>query len=614
MIISFIHFLITAPALLAQEAPAWIPPYSSITIQEAQYRNYRYVGDLLALQPGLWVRDFGSTGQWALCRMSGSYDNSVLLLINGRPVYDPWSGTHDLNNLSVEQIKKIEIYPTMNPFGYPSAGGVINIISKNIESNRPYTKVVYRTGKHNFSDLDVSFGQKIGKRWEIYSGALLKGYGEALPDMRYKGQKIHSKITFRPLQSWTVKYDVVHNKSDLEIPYELTMPGDTLILSSPNRKTLRYDHTFTSSCKLWKTNTWAQLYHTSQSYELREANFNPMQTFSVTYTGLSFKQQLEFIKIPLIWGLTTQERHFSDPYKRQFKDSYTRGFLTGRLKLFSGFSSVPQIFIHRSTDEITRVCTAHRLSWNPSQNFYLAADWSQGFRDPSIGERFGYPFIPGFPETADQILMQTHYDSLRSNPSLRPELSQTFAVELQWTWLNRHSARFRGFHRTVRDLIQIVDTNDCLWFDNRSQALFRGFETQMSIGLWYGFKIASVLNFTKSTDEDGDYLLERPNIWGNTSISWDHSFFQEDLYIHLCLSNRYWSEYWNLVINTQTQVSEQYISPGSILDMKISFTIQKHFIFSFSMDNLLNTKTTPVSTFHLPLRGFRFGFSWELFD
>ena len=73
----------------------------TLSIIHAQRNNYRYLGDILSFTPGLWIRDSGMLGQWSSCRIWGSQTNQVLLMVDGHPINDPWTGTHDLNLIPV---------------------------------------------------------------------------------------------------------------------------------------------------------------------------------------------------------------------------------------------------------------------------------------------------------------------------------------------------------------------------------------------------------------------------------------------------------------------------------------------------------------------------------
>lgn len=590
--------------------------FSSITfyIEDTQRKNYRYLGDMLSNVPGVWVGDIGSTGQWASYRMRGCFENQVMLLLDGRPLRDPWSGICDLNLIPVEMIEKIEIYPSLNQFGLTPIGAVINLVTSEIASNRPYTKFVYRTGSNNFSDLDITFGQKLSPKWEILSGALLKKYGETFPDKKYKSQQIRSKITYQPISTLEFRYSILHNKSDLYLPYSIPMPGDSTILTSPHRKRFRYDHTFQTKWNLWGTKNLLRVAHTSLSYEISGKVINIERMFPVYTTAIHFHQELHTGKGPLSWGIQSRFRQLKDHEGVRLKDSISKGYVQGQFSFKREYKTILQVHGHFSSDGKLRLLLANQFCWSPLSTLNLWMSYNEGVRDPSLGERFGYPLYPAVPVSYNQLTTISLLNQLYSNPNLKPEISRTIEAGMQWHLGNKIYTSIRPYYRDTRDLIQGVVTQKGGQFINQTKALFRGMETQFHFGPWVNFKASLILNLLKATDAEGENLLERPNLWGNGSLSWRHSFFQDDLNVHLTLSSRFWTGFWNLVGQTQEQSYLQYYNPGFILDFKAFFTIIKNATFTFAVDNILGTEVAFVSCFQIPKQMIRIGFSWVLFD
>jgi len=583
-------------------------------MNDSQKKNYRYLGDLLFLVPGLWVRELGPTGQGSSCRFWGSDENQPALLLDGRPLEDAWSGLSDLNLVPVEMIERIELYPSLNPFGLTPIGGIINIVTRNVPSNRPYTKIVYRSGKDDFSDLDVTFGQKLTPRWEILSGVLLKKFGKNIPDEKYSAQKIRAKITWRPSSDWEFQYAILHNAVDLDLPYTLPMPGDTLILTSPHIKNIRYDHTFHTAWKLWGIQSVFRVDHTSTSYEIREKNFNPKKTFPVKTTAFSLNQRLRAGNLPLSWGIQTQRRQLNTPDRSRHSDTITHTFLQGIVNLPSDLVSIWQVHSHISTDKKARFFGSGQIRWNFSSPLTLWTGYSEGVRDPSLGERFGYPFYPTVPANENQLDMKHLSTQILPNPDLKPEQSRTLEAGIGWQLEGRLQCTLRAYCRDTRNLIQGSLIQEGAQFTNQTKARFKGLETQIRVGPLFGFRADFVLNLLKATDEAGEDLLERPNLWGNGSLSWEHAFFQGDLHLNILIGTRYWSEFYSVTTENHEENPFYYHNPRLLFDFKTSFTFIQRAVFTFAIDNALDTDASLVYGFPLPRRTTRMGLSWELFD
>jgi len=610
----FLSAFICTQFVYSQEGQDSLFSASVVAIEEAEINNYLGLGDILSRMPGILIRDIGAVGQWSSCRIGGSNPNQVLILLDGHPLSDPWSGIHNLNSIPVEMIKKIEIFPSLNPFGFNPIGGVVNIVSRSNPSKRPYTKIVYRSGKNNFSDLDVTFGEKLTRNLEIFSGALLEKYGEYLPDEKYNGQKIRSKITWSLSPAWNFQYTILHNKSDRDIPYSLQMPGDTLYLTSPHLKNSRYDHTFRTTFNLGRIKNSLQLEHTSFSYEIRERNFSIRKIFPVTTTAFSARQEFGKKDLSFSWGIRTQKQTIKIPDSLRFSNTVTQGFFQSNFLLYRGIKALPQIHLHISPDGKVRFFLGNQLSWNPLSVLNIWATYSGTIRDPSMGERFGYPFYPTPPVSLNSLLMKSFQNAVLPNPSLKPETGRTLEIGIKWKWWNSFQATARGYVRTTKNLIRGILTKEGGIFTNQDRESFHGAELQFKIGPWWGFRIEAGFNLLKATDDTGNTLLERPGLWGNNSLWWEHAFFKEDLLVDLCLSNHYWNGFWNLTGETLKNFYFSYISPGSIVNFKASFIFIQRARFTFAVDNIFETKTSVVSQFPLPKKITRIGFSWELFD
>ncbi len=584
---------------------------TQLHIDGAQRKNYRYLGDILFSMPGYWVRDMSATGQWASGRVGGQ--NHTLILLDGRPLNEPWSGNTELNLIPVELIDRIEIYQTINPFGFTHRGGLVNLVSKEIPSNRPYTKFVHRIGSDKFSDLDITFGQKFTQKFEISSGVLIKKYGELLPYEKYQSQQVRSKIKYAFSPNLEFRYTILSNKSDIDLPFYFNMPGDSLILTSPHRDRMRLDHTLETNWNLWGTSNTARFEYTSISHEIRQTNVIPAQSFPVKSTAFFLKQVLRLGKIPTSWGIRTTQNTVQDTTGFKYKNTIHHGFLQAEFLLSKNFKDHFQIHGHVSTHGKPDILLCNQLSWSPQPTLQIWTGYAQSVRDPSLGERFGYPFIPSVPEAENQLLVIQHWNNILPNPDLKPELGKTFDMGLRWQW-KKVQAHFRSFYSTAQDLIDARIIADGIQFGNLNKATFEGVESLFHLGPWHGIQGSVTLNLLRARDGDGNDLLERSNLWGNGSLSWRHNFFEDDLKVNLCLASRFWSGFWKLNSLDWEQSYLQYQDPGFTLDFKIFCTVIQNANIYFAMDNILGREFAFVSHFFMPQRITRFGISWALLD
>ena len=622
--------------LFAEQYPDTLFSPITLDIREAQIKNYRYLGDLINSMPGVWIRDMGTTGQWTSTRFRGANENQTVFLLDGCPLTEPWSGIYDLNLLPTEMIQKIEIYPSLNPYGVSPIGGTVNIVSRTIPTRRPYTKVVYRTGKNNYSDLDVSFGRKLSPKWSIFSGVLLKKYGDHLPYQKYSSQKVRSKITCSPSSGVELSYAVLHTKSDVNLPYPFQIPGDTLVLSNSHRKTSDFHHTLKADFHLWKISTSFFVNHNSHVYEFQKMDLHSTESFPVKTTSIALRQGIEKYPIPLSWGIQTTVREFKESHNHRYRDTVTQSFLLGKILLSKKLVPIVQLSLHVSPDNTIRFLKATQWTWKFGSGFALRTSYAESLRDPSLGEMRGYPFYPTVPTSYDQLTNQSlipipfgSHDGegqnlpmsyafsssiyhILPNPNLKSEAGQTLETGLQWTAHGRFQIQIVGYIRKTHNLIQIAISQGDAQFTNSAKALFSGLETDVQVGPWHGFRVSFTLNLLKTSDTEE--LPERPSLWGTHRLIWEHSLFQGDLDVRLCLCQRYWTKFLSLASSTPETSDPLGIPSGSVLDFKASFGLIKNALFTFAVDNILSTETSLVYGFFLPKRLTRIGFSWELFD
>jgi outer membrane cobalamin receptor len=600
--------------ILAYPCPDSLYVVNQIQMIDAQKNNYRYFGDILSYIPGLWVRETGLPGQWSSARIWGCHENQVLVLIDGQVLNDPWTGAHDLNLVPVEMIEKIEIFPTMNPFAKSSIGGVVNIVSKDLLTNQPYTKIVYRSGKNTFSDLDVTFGQKITSKLEIISGVTLKKYGESIPSQKYSAQKTRAKIYYHPSANLSFRYSVLHNKYDLDLPYSFPVPGDTVLLTSPHRKRIQYNHLFQTDWNIQKITNSLRIEHTAISQEIYDKPLSLRMTFPVYQTGVQFQQGVSSRYVQLSWGAETQLYKLQIPDSTTFTESTTHGYLLGELSILPELQQLFQLHSHRSTDGNWTVHPAIQINWKPFAKFVLWSGYLQGVRDPSLGERFGYLDWVIIPETQNQIQGIEHSYPFIPNPSLKPEISYTADLGIQWNLTPCFQIKVRGYCRSIHDLIEINTSLNEWQYINRAENHFTGIEGQLHWNAWHDFNILFAFHAQKATDMNLNSLMERPNFISTTTLTWQHPFFKGDLDILLYLNYRFLSEYWNFVTENPFESYSKSNGPAHILDFKASVSIVKKGSFTFAVDNILDTEITMVSHFSLPGRSTRIGFAWELFE
>ncbi|MGH9856258.1 MAG: TonB-dependent receptor plug domain-containing protein, partial [Acidobacteriota bacterium] len=95
--------------------------------------QWRFVSEALRDVPGIAIVQSGSRGKTTSAFVRGSDSAQVLVLIDWIPVNDPYFGGVALEELTTDNVERIEVVrgPQSPLYGSESMGGVINIITRN---------------------------------------------------------------------------------------------------------------------------------------------------------------------------------------------------------------------------------------------------------------------------------------------------------------------------------------------------------------------------------------------------------------------------------------------------------------------------------------------------
>lgn len=91
----------------------------------------RDAASILSRSTGVSVKQYGGLGGFATMSIRGSSSTQVQFYLDGVPLNDAWSGMTNLADISLGDIRRIEIYRGFSPtgFGASSIGGTVNLVS-----------------------------------------------------------------------------------------------------------------------------------------------------------------------------------------------------------------------------------------------------------------------------------------------------------------------------------------------------------------------------------------------------------------------------------------------------------------------------------------------------
>lgn len=154
-----------------------------ITKEEIRDNGYRTLVDALKMAPGIKVSQPGNALEGETFLMRGLMGNTYTkILLNGNPIKPVVVRGMPIGaQIPIQQAERIEIIygATGTLYGVDASAGVINIVLE--ETKRPvYTQANLSVGSNEYTNLDISFGGRLGKqkntlRYLLYGSYTYRG-------------------------------------------------------------------------------------------------------------------------------------------------------------------------------------------------------------------------------------------------------------------------------------------------------------------------------------------------------------------------------------------------------------------------------------------------------
>ena len=300
--------------------------FSSVVLDSSRLQRSAYgsLGDVLSELAGVYVFDRGSVGQLSLAALHSASYRHVDASWSGLLLNDPVTGLADLNLAPVQAVQQASIMP--EPYepgdGTLAPGFALQITDRDLVTAALRSAVAYRTGANGYDDIDVRLGLKLSKNSGLNLGGVLKNYsGTMVAVEKYRAQKINLTIDRDLGSSWCLRYLLLLNKMDRNLPWSATYWPATDQL---HEKQDRYDHGFILRHQrvtlMWQyTDLYRELYnYPDHVRQIQEAGRSRLSLSSAGSLGPVFWQ------VGGLWQYTAgQVRDFAKQRRHDF-DLWTR--------------------------------------------------------------------------------------------------------------------------------------------------------------------------------------------------------------------------------------------------------------------------------------------------
>jgi vitamin B12 transporter len=136
---------------------------SVITREEIERAGQSTLVELLRTQPGVQIESNGGPGATSNVHLRGTHSQAVVVLIDGMRMGSATNGTTSFEQISPEQIERIEIVrgPVSSLYGSDAVGGVIQIFTRKAEG-KPSFSANLGYGSYNTRKAGASVAGEIG--------------------------------------------------------------------------------------------------------------------------------------------------------------------------------------------------------------------------------------------------------------------------------------------------------------------------------------------------------------------------------------------------------------------------------------------------------------------
>jgi len=546
----------------------------------------------------------------------GGSDARSLVLIDGVPMNDPYTGAVDWNQIPMSSIKRIEVVKGSGSslYGSNAMGGVINIITKKPKEQK--TDITLSYGSMNTKIGSISTTGKVGKFGYFFSGQMAKSDGyitdvatnqkENSIKRGVERENANIKFTYDidDTSDITASYIYYHNQDvgALDVPsgynpYEKTM--HTLQATYAKFFDNLSDMKITIYSKPGENSYDSLKYNATYQTELQYKDEGKNDDYGVTaqYTipigdhiitaGVDMKNSYAEKKDIYATSGTIFKKGSQDYYGIFAQDEWfiNKQFILnigGRVDYYKNHSG-------EMHDEVNSIDTNYQEktfnAFSPKIGAVYHATKSTSLR-ASIGKAFRAPTV------SDLYSNWVYYSNVYAgNPNLDPEtvISYEIGVDQKIGDGNIHITAYRS---DAEDFIYSIDPLDPLSTNykektNVGEVEIQGVEFEvdytftdaLKVMANYTYNESKIKKFEANSALEGKYLTYIPKNKASVSIE-----YMNPKIINIIASGRYVGKRYSDDANTESSAYESY----TLFDLKLSKKITKNSELEVSVDDLFD--------------------------
>lgn len=577
--------IIVTASRMAQTVDDALASVDVITRNDIEQSQARDLPELLRMQAGVDIARSGGYGSLTNVFLRGTNSNHTLFLIDGMRVSSATTGTFAIENLSLNNVDRIEIVrgPRSTQYGSEAIGGIIHIFTRKDQNQ------TYRVSVGSYSTREASAGITLGDTTKLSLNLSQKqsdGFSATNPrasfynadDDAYRNNSFN--IGFSTPLTNSLKMSINGWGSNAEIEFDQGTSDSTNQSFMVN-----LDHQLTSN--------WSQRLSLGYNYE-KIITSSSFPSRIATKRGL-FEWQHD---IALSDNLLTVLGYSGYEDEAENFDSFNKTIVFDKTidnnavfaSLQYSISDHDLMYTIRNDDHSSfGNHVTHQVSWgtNLNQAMRVITTFGSAFRAPTANELYH----PGF----DFGLGVNQY---AGNSNLRPEESVGGDITFKLQVNTHNNLDVTYFSNKIDNLITYEGAN--FQAKNINRARTKGFEIKHS---WHegGWVLNTAVTLQKAYDESTRTdLIRRPREKLAMSLTRIHSSTASTRAEIVASSKR-------LDGSNKDQVLDQY----AIINLATQLEIDTGLLFEGRIENLFNKEYEQAAGFNTPGFSIYFGFRYQ---
>ena len=550
------------------------------------------VSDILEQRAGVSTSTNVDGG--AIFNMLGLDSRYILILKNGQPITGQFNNRVDLNHISTNNLKKIEITkgPGSAIYGTDAMGGVINIITEDL-NDAPTISTSYRASSFGGTPKQISndplnsiFKSSINIPFNNFNFSTDLTYQHFL-----KGQQFEyisadqiDKINFNNEIDWQANnhvFQVAHQKYN-QVDEGATRLSSGLILytneTNIDRNQLTVNHRWTikndfsveqtirnaNYVRNYKVNNNDGSVSTEDATEEKNTEYELL--FNRAYSNLVYNGGFEFSKPEY-----KSDRIAGGVQKKDIVGIFNQVAwnISSDINLVSGLR-------FDTYGDTTVLSPRLALSYKKSDTWIYRLAYGHGFRAPSFMESL-----------IDWQHLQFGY-TVQGNPNLKPEVSKGFTLGVEFRNKNNFQLSTLLYNNTFSNLIKDYAIEPgLLSYRNIEKAYFTGIEIITKWTINSSLSSSFTFNYVKNEDKDNKQI---PNTIP-LSIGGRLSYAPGNQKLLYALNFKGTGEYYPQEFNPTTGdylSSEKLVKPYLTFDAQVIYKASPAYQIIFGSKNIGN--------------------------